>query len=122
MAIPGADFRNLVVWRRSHQTVLRIYQLTRLFPSEERFGLTSQLRRAAISIPSNIAEGMSRAARGSYRALIDVALGSAGEVDYQLPLARDLGYMHAVERSELARDVGEMRRMLAALHRALAVP
>jgi four helix bundle protein len=122
MAIRGADFRNLVVWKRSHQTVLRIYQMTRLFPSDERFGLTSQLRRAAVSIPSNIAEGSSRMARGSYRALVDVALGSAGEVDYQLLLAKDLGYMHCDEHRELASEVVEIRAMLAALYRALDAP
>ena len=122
MTTGGADFRNLVVWKRSHQTVLRVYQLTRLFPSDERFGLTSQLRRAAVSIPSNIAEGSARSARGSYRAHVDVALGSAGEVDYQLLLARDLGYLHDTEHSEVAREVSEARRMLAALYRALAVP
>lgn len=118
----GADFRNLVVWKRSHQAVLRIYQLTRLFPSDEKFGLTAQLRRAAVSIPSNLAEGSSRSARGSYRAFVDVALGSAGEVDYQLLLARDLGYLHATEHAELACEIGETRRMLAALHSALAQP
>jgi four helix bundle protein len=117
----GADFRNLVVWQRSHQTVLRIDQLTRMFPRDERFGLTSQRRRAAVSIPSNIAEGSSRGARGSYRALVDVALGSAGEVDYQLLLARDLGYLHSTEHAEVAGEVSETRRMLAALYRALAV-
>ncbi len=113
------DFRNLVVWNRAHQIVLRVYAITRLFPPDERFGLTSQLRRAAVSISSNIAEGRSRESRGAYRALIDVALGSAGEVDYQLLLARDLGYLHAAEHTELAAEVGEIRRMLAALRRAL---
>ena len=122
MTFTAADYRNLVVWKRSHQLVLRIYTLTRLFPPDERFGLTAQIRCAGVSIPSNIAEGRSRAARGSYRALVDVALGSAGEVDYQLLLARDLGYMHYGEHRELETEVAEIRGMLAALYRALAVP
>lgn len=116
------DFENLTVWKRSHQIVLRVYSLTRGFPPEERFGLTGQLRRAAISIASNIAEGRSRAGRGSYRALIDVSLGSAGEVYYQLLLAQDLGYIDANERVPLAAELLELRKMLGALRRTLASP
>lgn len=116
------DFENLAVWKRSHQIVLRVYSLTRAFPPEERFGLTAQLRRAAVSIASNIAEGRSRAARGSYRALIDVSLGSAGEVYYQLLLAQDLGYLDAEERAPLAEELLEIRRMLSALLRTLCSP
>jgi len=118
----GIGFQNLVVWKRSHQIVLRVYALTRLFPPEERFGLASQLRRAAVSITSNIAEGRSRAARGSYRALFDVALGSAGEVYYQLLLAQDLGYIHENDRTPLAAELLEVRKMLGALRRTLGSP
>jgi four helix bundle protein len=118
----GIGFQNLVVWKRSHQIVLRIYALTRLFPPEERFGLASQLRRAAVSIASNIAEGRSRAARGSYRALVDVALGSAGEVYYQLLLARDPGYIVEDECAPLMIELLEVTKMLGALRRTLALP
>lgn len=120
MTTGAADYRNLAVWKRSHELVLRVYGITRLFPRDERFGLTAQVRRAGVSIPSNIAEGRCRVAQGSYRALVDVALGSAGEVDYQLLLARDLGYMHHDEHRELADELVEIRGMLAALYRALA--
>jgi len=116
----GIGFQNLTVWKRAHQIVLRVYALTRDFPSEERYGLTAQLRRAAVSIASNIAEGRSRAARGSYRALVDVALGSAGEVYYQLLLAQDLGYLHEAERAPLSKELVEVRQMLGALRRTLA--
>jgi len=122
MKTRGIGFENLIVWKRSHEIVLEIYALTRLFPAEERFGLAAQLRRAAVSIASNIAEGRSRAARGSYRALVDVALGSAGEVYYQLLLARDLGYIDENDRAPLAAELLEIRKMLGALRRTLGSP
>lgn len=115
-------FQNLIVWKRSHQIVLQVYALTRAFPHDERFGLAAQLRRAAVSIASNIAEGRSRAARGSYRALVDVALGSAGEVYYQLLLAQDLGYITPDKRAALAAELLEVRKMLGALRRTLESP
>jgi four helix bundle protein len=122
MKTRGIGFENLIVWKRSHEIVLETYALTRLFPAEERFGLAAQLRRAAVSIASNIAEGRSRAARGSYRALVDVALGSAGEVYYQLLLARDLGYIDENDRAPLAAELLEIRKMLGALRRTLGSP
>ena len=118
----NSDFRNLVVWQRAHQLVLDVYRMTRLFPSDERFGLTAQVRRSAASIATNLAEGRSRHSRASYAAFTDIALGSAGETDYQLLLARDLEYLHPLEYEPVAEEVHEIRRMLAKLHRYLQAP
>ena len=112
----GSDFRNLLVWQRAHQLVLNIYRVTRLFPSDERFGLTVQMRRSASSIATNLAEGRSRRSRAAYASFVDISLGSAGETDYQLILARDLEYLHPREYDPFATDVREIRRMLAGLH------
>ena len=84
-------FRNLLVWQKSHEMVLQVYRISRDFPREELYGLTSQLRRAAVSIPSNIAEGCSRGSDADFGRFLIIALGSSSEVEYQLLLARDLG-------------------------------
>lgn len=87
------DFRNLVVWQKAIAFVSEIYRATASFPSDERFGLTSQLRRAAVSIPSNIAEGQGRLTRGEFRQFLGHAKGSICEVETQLVIAENLGYL-----------------------------
>ena len=82
------DFRKLDVWDRAHQLTLDVYRATGSFPSNERFGLTTQMRRCAISIPSNIAEGAGRESRPDYARFLGVAIGSAHELDYQLSFRR----------------------------------
>ena len=110
------------MWQRAHRLALNIYRVTRLFPSEERFGLTAQMRRSAASIATNLAEGRSRRSRAAYASFVDISLGSAGETDYQLLLGRDLEYIHAREYDSLASDVQEIRRMLAGLHGSIKAP
>lgn len=109
------DFRNLVVWQKAHQFTLDVYAATRSFPKEELFCLTSQARRACISIASNIAEGCGRGSDSDFARFLQMSMGSACEVEYQLLLAKDLGYM--LEDSYLARanSVIEVKRMLTAL-------
>lgn len=82
------DFRQLNVWEEAHKLTLEIYKLTKNFPKEELFGLTSQMRRATVSISSNIAEGCGRGSNKEYANFIQIALGSAYEIDYQLLLAK----------------------------------
>ena len=84
---------SLVAWQQSHQLVLKIYALTKIFPKEEVWGLTSQIRRAAVSIPSNIVEGKARGSNNDYRRFLLIARGSLEEVKYQLLLAKDLEYI-----------------------------
>jgi four helix bundle protein len=114
------DFRKLRVWREAHSFVLNIYAATKPFPNTERFGLTAQIRRSAASIATNLAEGCGRSTTGSLDAFVQIATGSACETDYQLLLARDLGYLNNDTFTELSREVAQIQRMLAALHRTLA--
>ena len=109
------DFRKLEVWQRSHALTVKIYELTRGFPAEEKFGLTSQLRRAAVSIESNLAEGSSRGSDPDFRRFVQMALGSASEVECQLLLARDLGFLVPALHPALKTDVQHLKRMLIRL-------
>jgi four helix bundle protein len=92
-----------------------VYRLSRAFPSDERFGLTAQLRRAAVSIPSNIGEGARRKRRKAYLHHLDVALGSQGEVDVQLEIARRLSYLSASDHRKIVERVDRVGRMLNGL-------
>jgi four helix bundle protein len=109
----------LDVWRRSHKLTLAIYHLTQCFPSFEQFGLTAQLRRACCSIPTNLAEGKERSGARAFASFVDFAAGSAAEVEYQLLLARDLGYLQFEEHATLAEQLVVIRRMLTALRNSL---
>jgi four helix bundle protein len=107
------DFRNLRVWQRAHQLTLDLYAETRTFPKEERYRLTSQLRRAAVSIPANIAEGCGRNGDAELARFLTIAKGSASELDYLLLLAHDLGYLNPSRYEQLAEEVHGISRMLA---------
>lgn len=105
------DTSKLIVWKRSHELVLKIYEITKGFPKDELFGLTSQIRWAAVSIPSNIVEGKSRGSNNEYKRFLLIARGSLEEVKYQVLLAKDLKYIDEVmykEISALADEVGKM--------------
>ena len=85
-------FRDLIVWRKAHELVLTIYRFTRDFPKEERYGLSSQFRRAAISVPANVAEGFKKRSRSDKARFMNISQGSLEECRYYLILAEDLGY------------------------------
>ena len=106
------DFRSLKVWERSHQLTLRVYTATKSFPKDELYALTSQARRAAASIPTNIAEGCGRDGDTELKRFLTIALGSACELDYLVLLATGLGYLDHERARELADEVLEIRRML----------
>lgn len=108
------DFREILVWQRSHALTLEVYRLTKSFPKEEMFSITSQMRRAASSIPANIAEGCGRDGDAELKRFMNISLGSACELDYFLLLAGDLGYIRADEVAKLATEILEIRRMLGA--------
>jgi four helix bundle protein len=110
-------YTDLKVWQRAHQLVLRIYALSARFPADERFGVISQLRRASSSVPANIAEGSRRASPGDFARHLDIALGSAGEADYFLMLAKDLHYANDDEVTPLRAELDESGAMLHALRR-----
>lgn len=113
------DFRKLLVWQKSHAMALSVYRVTTPFPEPERYGLTSQMRRAAFSIPSNIAEGCGRAGRVELRQYLHVSLGSASELDYFLLLARDLQFLTSRQHDELKARIHEIKLMLAGLIRKI---
>ncbi|HVU23720.1 MAG TPA: four helix bundle protein [Opitutus sp.] len=106
------DFRDLVIWQRSHALTLAVYRATKSFPKDELFGLTSQLRRAAGSIPANIAEGCGRDGDAELKRFLNIALGSACELDYHILLATELAYLDQTDSAGLASEVMELRRML----------
>ena len=113
-------FTDIRVWQRSHELVLRIYGLTVRFPRDERYGLTSQIRRAAVSVPTNIAEGSKRSSSAEYARFLNIAEGSLVETEYLLLLASDLGLLPKDEVEPILGEVDEIERMLSALRAAVA--
>jgi len=111
------DFRKLTVWQKAHELTLAVYKATRGFPKEELYGLTSQVRRSSVSVPSNIAEGCGRSGDAELARFLDISMGSASEVEYQLLLAHDLGFLHNRVYEPLAEAVVEVKRMLVASRR-----
>lgn len=110
-----SDFRELKVWERAHELTLAVYQASEAFPQSELYGLTSQVRRGASSIPANIAEGCGRGTDGELARFLRIAQGSTSELNYHLLLARDLGYLDTQIYERLSRDASEVARMLATL-------
>ena len=108
-------FVELKVWRRSHALVLEIYRLSGQFPDDEKYGITNQLRRAAVSVPTNIAEGSKRKSNPEYARFLNVAESSLAETEYLLILARDLGLAQRERIDPLMNEVGEIALMLNAL-------
>ena len=99
------DFHNLLVWQKAHAATLLVYRLTKRFPDDERFGLTSQLRRSAASISANLAEGCGRGSDQDFARFVQIAMGSAAEVEYHLLLAKDLEYIGKEDFTKAAESV-----------------
>lgn len=114
------DFKDLKVWHKAHRFVIDVYQQSRSFPAEERFGLTAHLRKSATSIPSNIAEGCGRESERELARFLSIAAGSASESEYQLLLARDLGYLQPDVHRQLDDQVNEVKRMLNGFMKTLS--
>ena len=106
------DFHKLGIWQRSHQLTLDVYRASKVFPKDELFGLTSQIRRAASSIPTNIAEGCGRASNKDYAHFLQIAIGSASEVEYELLLAHDLEYINDEAFNKLTSETIAIRKMI----------
>ncbi|AIZ64468.1 30S ribosomal protein S23 [Hymenobacter sp. DG25B] len=106
------DYRSLQIWQRSHQLTLVVYAQTKEFPREELFGLVSQMRRAASSIPTNIAEGCGRGSDAELVRFLTIAAGSASELDYQLLLASELGYLLPPHWQSAVDELTAIRKML----------
>ncbi len=113
------NYKDLKVWQKSYQVCLDTYKLTKEFPGEERYGLTSQIRRAAVSIPSNIAEGYGRKTTPDYIRSLYIAYGSNCELETQILLSEDLNYIKAGQLKKVQEDIAEVERMLKALIKSL---
>jgi four helix bundle protein len=116
------DFRNLKVWQAAHQLTLEVYKRTKSFPADERFGLTSQLRRAASSIEANLAEGCGRGSDDDFARFVQIVTGSASEVQCHLILAHDLGYLDADSLQNLEEQSHQVKKMLVSLLQRLKKP
>ena len=110
------DFTKLLVWQKSHNLTVNIYKLTSSFPNEEKFGLTNQIRRASVSIESNIAEGCGRNGDKKFSRFLDISQGSCFEVKCQVYIARDLEYISLEKATLVISKIDEVMRMIHALN------
>ena len=114
-----SDYKDLVVWQKGITLAKHIYELTQSFPAEEKYGLASQMRRAAVSIPSNIAEGQARHTTGEFIQFLSHAEGSIAELDTQLIIAIELGYCKNGKAESILQLISQLRKMLNSLRRKL---
>ena len=113
-------YKELLVWQKGMSLAKIVYQLTARFPPEERYGLTSQMRRAAVSVPSNIAEGQARKTTNEFLQFLSVAAGSLAELDTQLALSVELSFLRQTEAEPALKEIDELQKMLVALKRKLS--
>lgn len=106
------DFRKYAVWEQSHKLVLELYRLTKNFPSEEKFGLTSQIRRAVVSIPTNISEGCGKSSEKDFARFLGISFGSCQEVEYLTLLAKDLDYLNQENYDPLFLEIVSIKKQL----------
>jgi len=109
------DFHKLKVWEKSHALAMEVYRLTESFPRRDGVALTTQLRRASLSVPANIAEGAGKFSESEFRRFLEIALGSAAETHYHLLVAHDIGILETARYDALAAQIAEVRRMLSGL-------
>jgi four helix bundle protein len=115
------SYRDLEVWRKAMSLTTEIYTVTAHYPNEEKFGLVSQMRRAAVSIPSNLAEGHARSGAGEFKHFISIATGSVAELETQVILSADLKYLDKNIENDLLGRLNEIGKMLRGLYRSLTV-
>lgn len=116
------SYRDLIVWQKSMKLVVEVYRLTDTFPKSELYGIVSQIRRSAVSIPSNIAEGKQRGTRKEYRQFLIIAFGSAAELDTQLEISKELGFCNTQKYTKIRELLDEVSRMLNRLITTLEKP
>jgi four helix bundle protein len=112
-------YQKLIVWQEAHRLCLQIYKVTKSFPADEKFGLVNQMRRAAYSVPTNLAEGNSRRSKKDKSYFVDIAIGSLEELHYQCTLSRDLGYMNSEQFASLNSHIGSVGYLLYKLRSSL---
>jgi four helix bundle protein len=117
--VPARNYRELLVWQEAIKLAKAVYKLTEKFPRQETYALADQIRRAVVSVPSNIAEGQARKAPGDFRRFLHIALGSLAEVDTQLILAQEFGYLTKDETTIVDEQIQNLRKKLYALINSL---
>ncbi len=117
--IPAKNYRDLIVWQEGIKIAKSVYLLTGKFPKQETYSLADQIRRAAVSVPSNIAEGQARKSPGDFKRFLHIALGSLAEVDTQLVLAQEFGYLSSDDVDQMDVQIQELRKKLYALMNSL---
>ena len=115
------NFKELKVWQKSRVLVKNLFILTKKYPKDERYEIVSQMRRAAVSIPSNIAEGSGRNSNKDFKRFLDIAVSSAYELETQLIISSDLGYISEDEFNSIAKDINEVQKMIYGLKKSLSV-
>ena len=113
------SYRDLEVWQLAMILAKQVYEITAAFPKDERFGLVNQMRRAAVSVPSNIAEGHARSSTVDFQRFIKIAMGSVAELETQTLLSQDLGFVSIDQQQELMQPLDQIGKMLRGLHRSL---
>jgi four helix bundle protein len=113
------SYRDLEVWQKSMVLAKGVYQVTSSFPTDEKFGLTNQMRRAAVSIPSNLAEGHARSGTQEFKHFISIAIGSVAELETQILLSVELGYLNRDPENDLLVKLDTIGKMLRGLHKSL---
>lgn len=106
------DFRKYAVWEQSHRLVLQLYKLTTVFPREEKFGLTSQIRRAVVSIPTNISEGCGKVSEKDFARFLEISFGSCQEIEYLILLSKDLDYLDEQNYSLIQNEIVSIKKQL----------
>jgi four helix bundle protein len=109
------DFKDLIVWKKAHENALAVYSLTKTFPKEEQYGVISQLRRASVSIPTNIAEGSGKFTQRDFANFLQISLGSSHEVEYLILLSFELKYLSENDYKNLNQAINEVKAMLISL-------
>ncbi|WP_373493440.1 four helix bundle protein [Aquiflexum sp.] len=115
------NYKELDIWKRSIKLAVNIYKLTSVLPTEEKFGLVSQLRRCAVSVPSNIAEGSGRKTNKEFSQFLTIAYGSLCELDTQVIISLELGYLKSNDVQDIEKEVGELQKMMFALIQKFSV-
>lgn len=113
------NFQNLTIWQKAHALVLEVYALTAQFPKEELFGLTSQMRRSASSVPTNIAEGCGRSTKPDLKRFLVISMASVSELEYQFILAKDLKYCSDEQFRLFSEKIIALRKMIFSYHRKI---
>jgi four helix bundle protein len=114
------SYRDLEVWRKALSLAKDVYNATGAYPKDEKFGLVSQMRRAAVSVPSNLAEGHARSGGGEFKHFVSIAMGSVAELETQVILSKDLGYLNEPQCRVLMERLDIIGKMLRGLHRSLS--